>query len=63
MKAIQMVNLKDQYLRLKDEMNTAIQDVLQEAAFIGGPQVSNYVLHLGKWAYWTIYCTMQNTST
>jgi dTDP-4-amino-4,6-dideoxygalactose transaminase len=36
---IQMVDLSNQYLRLKEEIDAAIQEVFQSAAFINGAQV------------------------
>ncbi|MFW5955324.1 MAG: DegT/DnrJ/EryC1/StrS family aminotransferase [Rhodothermales bacterium] len=40
MKKIEMVDLRSQYLRLKDEIDEAIAGVLEESAFIRGRQVS-----------------------
>ena len=34
---IQMVDLKGQYVRLKDEIDAAIHEVLDSARFIRGP--------------------------
>ncbi|MEO7961756.1 MAG: DegT/DnrJ/EryC1/StrS family aminotransferase [Ginsengibacter sp.] len=42
MKPLQMVDLKQQYLHIKNEVDTAIADVIQSALFIGGPQVSKF---------------------
>ncbi len=39
MKPIQMVDLKSQYLRLKNEIDSAILNVLESTAFINGPDV------------------------
>lgn len=36
---IPLLDLKAQYLELKDELDTAIGDVMSNAAFIGGPKV------------------------
>jgi UDP-2-acetamido-2-deoxy-ribo-hexuluronate aminotransferase len=41
-KSIQMVDLKGQYLKIKDEINTAIQEVIDSTAFIKGPAVSQF---------------------
>jgi UDP-2-acetamido-2-deoxy-ribo-hexuluronate aminotransferase len=41
-KSIQMVDLKGQYLKIKDEINTAIQEVIDTTAFIKGPAVSQF---------------------
>lgn len=40
MKAIQMVDLQGQYQRIKSEIDLAVHQVLDEARFINGPQVS-----------------------
>lgn len=39
---IQMVNLQDQYLNIKFEIDEAIQEVLSSARFINGPQVKRF---------------------
>ncbi len=39
---IQMVDLKGQYLKIKSEIDKAIFDVIDSAAFIRGPQVSQF---------------------
>jgi UDP-2-acetamido-2-deoxy-ribo-hexuluronate aminotransferase len=39
---IQMVDLKGQYNRLKTEIDTAIQAVLEDCIFINGPQVKEF---------------------
>ena len=39
---IQMVDLRGQYLKLKDEIDAAIHDVLDSARFIRGPIVSQF---------------------
>ena len=39
---IQMVDLGSQYLRLKDEIDAAVQDVFQSAAFINGDAVKTF---------------------
>ncbi len=44
MHQLQMVDLKRQYQKIKNEVDTAIQHVLESAAFIGGPDVQ----HFGK---------------
>ncbi|MFT5142524.1 MAG: UDP-2-acetamido-2-deoxy-ribo-hexuluronate aminotransferase [Thalassolituus oleivorans] len=40
--AIQMVDLRSQYLAIKDEVDSAIQGVLDTTAFIGGPVVGEF---------------------
>jgi hypothetical protein len=37
-KKIQMVDLKSQYEKIKTEVDTAIQNVLNTTAFINGPE-------------------------
>lgn len=42
MDSIQMVDLKSQYAKIKDEVNHAIQTVIDQAAFINGPAVTEF---------------------
>jgi len=42
MKKIQMVDLKSQYLKLKDEIDRSVLDVIDSTAFINGPEVKNF---------------------
>jgi UDP-2-acetamido-2-deoxy-ribo-hexuluronate aminotransferase len=42
MQKISMVDLQGQYLRIKSEIDTAIQDVLNSTAFIQGAQVTTF---------------------
>jgi dTDP-4-amino-4,6-dideoxygalactose transaminase len=42
MKKIQMVDLKGQYESIKDTVNTSIQEVLDNTAYINGPQVHKF---------------------
>ena len=44
-----MVDLQGQYLRIKDEIDAAIQDVLMSTAFIQGPQVKTFTQALSKY--------------
>ncbi|MCE2790689.1 MAG: DegT/DnrJ/EryC1/StrS family aminotransferase, partial [Saprospiraceae bacterium] len=39
---IQMVDVRSQYLKIKDEIDRGIQEVLDTSAFIGGPQVKRF---------------------
>jgi dTDP-4-amino-4,6-dideoxygalactose transaminase len=39
MKKIQMVDLQGQYQGIKDQVNTSLQQVIESAAFINGPEV------------------------
>ncbi|WP_278622996.1 DegT/DnrJ/EryC1/StrS family aminotransferase [Parabacteroides gordonii] len=45
-KQIQMVDLHGQYHRLKEEIDTAMQAVIESSAFINGPQVKTFGDHL-----------------
>ena len=49
MKAIQMVDLKQQYLRIKDEVDAAISNVIESSVFIGGPQVNKFAISLAEY--------------
>jgi UDP-2-acetamido-2-deoxy-ribo-hexuluronate aminotransferase len=42
MKKIQMVDLRSQYQKVKQEIDEAIEDCIQTAAFINGPQVKEF---------------------
>lgn len=42
MKKIQMVDLVSQYQKIKEEVDAAMQEVLNSAAFIKGPQVKSF---------------------
>jgi UDP-2-acetamido-2-deoxy-ribo-hexuluronate aminotransferase len=46
---IQMVDLKGQYLRIKDEIDAAIQHCINTTAFINGPQVNEFKQSLAKY--------------
>lgn len=46
MKKIQMVDLQRQYLRLKQEIDNGIQQVIDDATFVKGPQVTTFQQHL-----------------
>ena len=49
MKALQMVDLKQQYLSIKDEVDIAVSEVIQSALFIGGPQVNKFASALSEY--------------
>lgn len=49
MNPIQMVDLKSQYLRIKPEMDAAIQHVLDSTAFIQGAPVVDFEQHLSQY--------------
>ena len=42
MRPIQMVDLKQQYQKIKSEIDTAVTKVIESAAFINGPQVQSF---------------------
>lgn len=42
MKDIQMVDLKSQYLKIKDEVDSSIMEVIESTAFIKGPEVTKF---------------------
>lgn len=46
MDKIQMVDLHRQYLRLRPELDLAMQEVMDTCAFINGPQVQRFASHL-----------------
>ncbi|MGV3768302.1 MAG: DegT/DnrJ/EryC1/StrS family aminotransferase [Chitinophagaceae bacterium] len=47
MRPIQMVDLKQQYLKIKDEVDAGIKDVIENTSFIGGKQVQEFSTNLG----------------
>ncbi|MBX2951468.1 MAG: DegT/DnrJ/EryC1/StrS family aminotransferase [Leadbetterella sp.] len=49
MRNIQMVDLKSQYQQIKSEINAAIHEVLESAAFINGPQVKRFEQNLAHY--------------
>lgn len=49
MPEIKMVDLYGQYLHIKDEVDTAIQDVIKSTAFINGPQVKEFRKNLADY--------------
>ena len=49
MEPIRMVDLKSQYLRIKSEVDAAIQCVLDSTAFIQGEAVSDFEQHLSQY--------------
>ncbi len=46
MRKIDMVDLKAQYEKIKPQVDSAIQEVIDSAAFINGPAVKNFQTHL-----------------
>ncbi|MBW8687359.1 DegT/DnrJ/EryC1/StrS family aminotransferase [Chitinophaga sp. B61] len=46
---IQMVDLKKQYQQIKSEIDAAIHDCIDNAAFINGPQVSSFAAKLADY--------------
>ena len=49
MKNIQMVDLKSQYENIKLEIDQGIQEVIDQTAFINGPQVKNFAKSLSTY--------------
>jgi dTDP-4-amino-4,6-dideoxygalactose transaminase len=49
MRPIQMVDLKQQYAKIKDEIDRSIHEVLESAAFINGPVVKALSDELGQY--------------
>ena len=46
---IHMVDLHGQYLKIKPEVDAAIQEVIDSSAFIGGPTVQRFATHLSEY--------------
>lgn len=44
-----MVDLKGQYYNIKNEIDTAIRDVIESSAFIKGPHVKHFSQHLSEY--------------
>ncbi len=44
-----MVDLRSQYLKIQNEINTAIQEVIDQTAFINGPQVGKFATELEQY--------------
>ena len=44
-----MVDLKGQYLKIKDEVDAGIQNVIDNTAFINGPIVKDFAQHLNEY--------------
>src|SRR5690349_4564392 len=49
MRPIQMVDLKEQYQNIKNEVDSAISNVLESSAFINGPQVQRFATALANY--------------
>lgn len=49
MNIIQMVDLKSQYLKIKEEIDHVIQEVIDQTAFINGPQVKKFASDLSQY--------------
>jgi dTDP-4-amino-4,6-dideoxygalactose transaminase len=49
MKKLQMVDLKSQYNKIKDEVNASIQEVLDNNTYINGPLVHQFQADLEKY--------------
>lgn len=49
MRPIEMVDLKQQYQKIKKEVDDAVLNVMESAAFIGGPQVNIFAKNLSEY--------------
>jgi len=49
MEKLQMVDLKSQYKKIKDDINIAMQEVLDNASYINGPQVGLFAQELATY--------------
>ncbi len=49
MNKIQMVDLKGQYQKIKEEVNDSISEVIESSAFINGPKVKEFQKHLEEY--------------
>jgi len=49
MKKIQMVDLRSQYLKIKDEVDAGIQEVIESCAFVNGPAVKGFQADLEEY--------------
>ena len=49
MRKIQMVDTKTQYLAIKDQVDAAIQEVLDSASYINGKSVKDFTQHLANY--------------
>ncbi|MBX2931810.1 MAG: DegT/DnrJ/EryC1/StrS family aminotransferase [Chitinophagaceae bacterium] len=58
MKPIQMVDTKTQYLKIKEEVDKGIQEVLDSAMYIGGQKVNDFATALNNYhgSSYTITC-------
>src|SRR5512139_316534 len=50
MRPIQMVDLKQQYRKIKSAIDTAVINVLESSAFINGPQVQEFASSLAAYS-------------
>ena len=49
MQTLQMVDLRRQYLRIKDEVDAGIRRVIESTGFIGGPEVTSFGEELARY--------------
>jgi UDP-2-acetamido-2-deoxy-ribo-hexuluronate aminotransferase len=49
MKKIQMVDLQSQYLKIKPEIDSAIQRIIDSASFVKGPEVKDFEIELAQY--------------
>jgi UDP-2-acetamido-2-deoxy-ribo-hexuluronate aminotransferase len=55
---IQMVDLKSQYKKIKDEVDYAIQEVIDTTSFINGPLVAKFAQELGNYPMVPMHCRL-----
>ena len=55
-----MVDLKGQYLKIKDEVDSGIREVLESSSFINGPAVKRFRENLGRYMGGTGVITCAN---
>ena len=49
MNPIQLVDLRTQYLKIKDEVDAAVLNVMESTAFINGPEVQSFASELSTY--------------
>ena len=49
MRKIQMVDLQSQYFKIKNEVDNAVLNVFESAAFINGPEVQSFQAELEEY--------------
>ena len=51
MKPIQMVDLKSQYHKIKEEIDSRVLNVIESSAYINGPAVKDFQQHLEEYLH------------